>query len=136
MSAAELHIRDNFEEIERNYATDREQQELSDLSFLSRCMKDGIPIRDRKHMLRAVPKCFTGSDAVDWMMNHPKFSNCISRKDGEVLGERLREEGLISSAPTSHSFQDKPTLFYRFRVCMMEDCFILEDFIYVSDVGG
>lgn len=112
----QVYLRDNFEEIEQNYATDRKQQELSDLYFLSRCMKDGIVIRDRKHLLRHVAKCFTGEEAIDWMLNHSKFTNCKTRKEGEVLGEKLREIGLFSSTPTSHSFQDKGNLFYRFKV--------------------
>ena len=113
---AVLYFRDDFEEIERNYTIDAKQEQKSDHAFLCSCMRNGISSRDRKQMLRVVPKCFLGSEAVDWMLNHPRFSGCKTRKEAEALGEQLREEGFLSSAPITYAFQDKSTCLYRFKV--------------------
>lgn len=110
-----LYIRDNLEEIDRNYSEDAVQQKKSDLAFISICLKDGIEVTDRKLLIKTIPKCFVGCEAIDWMLNHSNFTGCRSRKDGELLGETLLQEGFIS-CPVASQFQDKPNLFYRFKV--------------------
>lgn len=115
MDRETLYIRDNLEEIDRNYSEEATQQKKSDLAFICMCLKDGIEVMDRKYLIKNIPACFVGSEAIDWMLNHTNFTGCKTRKDGEELGERLLQEKFISCPIGSHSFQDKQ-MFFRFKV--------------------
>jgi hypothetical protein len=69
----------------------------------------GIDIRDRRYHLKIYPRCFIGSEAVDWFVNNLG----INRTAAIALGQRLIDERLIHHVVDQHLFKDDQ-LFYRF----------------------
>ncbi len=71
----------------------------------------GIDLKPRKYLLKSYPKCFVGSEMVDWLMVH---ANIPQRKEAFQLGLDLQGLGLFV-----HVIEpEKPFLdgffFYRF----------------------
>jgi len=69
----------------------------------------GVEIKDRRSNLKSFGKCFVGSEAVDWLMEHEK----ATREEAILIGELMVSERLIHHVLDEHGFNDGP-LFYRF----------------------
>lgn len=69
----------------------------------------GLDIRDRRHLFTTYPKCFVGSEAVEWMMR----CVLVSREEAVRLGRTLLQRGVIHHVLDEHGFKDE-RLFYRF----------------------
>ncbi|MEM9116540.1 MAG: mechanosensitive ion channel domain-containing protein [Cyanobacteria bacterium P01_F01_bin.56] len=70
---------------------------------------NGVDIRDRRFGLHVYPRCFVGSEAVQWFMQQ----QLASREEAIRLGQVLVERGIIHHVTDEHSFRDDH-LFYRF----------------------
>ena len=70
----------------------------------------GVPVRDRRHRFTVFPRCFIGSEAVDWLALHEG----VSRAEAVALGQRLLERGVFRHVRDEHDFRDGH-FFYRFR---------------------
>ena len=82
-----------------------------DLDALAARMRaaDGVAIADRRHLFSTYPRCFVGTEAVDWLMRRED----LSRAEAVQLGQRLVERGIIHHVLDEHPFRDG-ALFYRF----------------------
>jgi hypothetical protein len=82
-----------------------------DLNILVRKMRDigGIKVKDRRYHLRVYPRCFIGSEAVEWMKQQLPMTveECVK------LGQRLIDAKLIHHVTNDREFQDG-YFFYRF----------------------
>ncbi len=70
---------------------------------------NGIEIKDRRYLLKVYPKCFVGSDLVDWMMDNLS----ISLEQAIKIGQQLIDKKIIRHVHDQHDFENK-YLFYRF----------------------
>jgi hypothetical protein len=73
-------------------------------------LREGVEIRDRRHLLSVYRSCFIGREAVDWWGKHED----LSRSEAVTLGQRLIELGAIQHVLDEHDFRDGH-FFYRFR---------------------
>jgi small-conductance mechanosensitive channel len=71
---------------------------------------DGVPIRDRRHRLAVYPRCFVGSEAVDWLLRTGE----LTRGEAVAVGQRLVELGFVRHVLDEHGFRDG-NFFYAFR---------------------
>jgi hypothetical protein len=71
---------------------------------------DGVPTRDRRHRLAVYPRCFVGSEAVDWLLRAGE----LTRSEAVALGQRLVERGFVRHVLDEHDFRDG-NFFYAFR---------------------
>lgn len=69
----------------------------------------GIQIKDRRYNLQVYPRCFVGSELVDWFVH----VLLLSREDGVKLGQRLINQHVVHHVVDEHAFEDG-YLFYRF----------------------
>ncbi len=69
----------------------------------------GIKIKDRRYKLRIYPRCFIGSEAIDWMRDRFR----ISRNEAVKLGQRLMDAKYIHHVVDDREFNDG-YFFYRF----------------------
>jgi hypothetical protein len=69
----------------------------------------GVAIADRRHLLTVYPRCFVGSEAVDWLVEQLD----LTRAEAVALGERLVECGDVRHVLDEHGFRDG-RFFYRF----------------------
>ena len=72
--------------------------------------KDGLPIRDRTFGFRTFRQCFTGLEAVRWLMHRER----ATREEAVRLGQQLLAMGIIHHVLDEHNFEDA-LYFYRFR---------------------
>lgn len=70
----------------------------------------GVAIHDRRHLLRWYPRCFVGSEAVDWLVHNEG----LTRDEAAHVGKLLFERGNVHHVLDEHVFRDGH-LFYRFR---------------------
>jgi hypothetical protein len=72
--------------------------------------KNGVPVAERTHLGKLYPRCFVGSDAVDWLMA------CCALRLGaaEAIGQRLLDLGVLHHVLDEHGFVEGK-FFYRFR---------------------
>ncbi len=70
---------------------------------------NGVEIRDRRFGLHVYPRCFVGTEAVNWLMQ----TQLASREEAVRLGQTLMEQGLLHHVTDEHFFKDD-YLFYRF----------------------
>jgi len=70
----------------------------------------GVDIQDRRYRLRTFPRCFVGTQAVDWLCGHEG----VSRAEAVDLGQRLVARGDLHHVLDEHPFRDGP-FYYRFR---------------------
>jgi potassium-dependent mechanosensitive channel len=97
-------------EEEPSHELGRTQEEL-DFEVLADAMRgpSGVEIKDRRYLVNIYPKCFVGSEAVDWLVRNQRTT-----KEGAVrIGQLLVNRGIIHHVLDEHSFEDK-NLFYRF----------------------
>jgi len=73
-------------------------------------LADGLAIGDRSYMGKTYPRCFVGSEAVDWLAR-----TCgLTRGAAEGIGQSLVELGALHHVVDEHGFIDG-NFFYRFR---------------------
>nr|MDJ0600358.1 pleckstrin/ G-protein interacting- domain protein [Crocosphaera sp.] len=70
-----------------------------------------VEIKDRRHRLKQYPKCFIGSDLVDWMIKNLS----ISSEQAVKIGQQLIDKKIIHHVHDQHDFENQ-YLFYRFYV--------------------
>jgi small-conductance mechanosensitive channel len=70
----------------------------------------GVPIQDRRFRLALYPRCFVGSEAVDWLARSAE----LTRGEAVALGQRLVERGFVRHVLDEHGFRDG-NFFYGFR---------------------
>lgn len=69
----------------------------------------GVFVGDRHYRLNHYPCCFTGTDAVEWLVQHRGYT----REEAIIIGQGLLQQGLIKSVFDQDLFQDGYS-FYRF----------------------
>ena len=69
----------------------------------------GLDIKDRRHRLSVYPKCFVGTEAVDWLIR----SLDLTRDEAIRLGQTLVERRIVHHVLDEHPFRDG-NYFYRF----------------------
>ncbi|CAM9916208.1 unnamed protein product, partial [Phaeothamnion confervicola] len=74
-------------------------------------MREGIVVCDRIYSFKAYEGCFTGADAVTWMVAADVAG---SPNEALEIGRRLMEFGLIDHVMGDHRFKDEP-IFYQFK---------------------
>ena len=70
-------------------------------------------VANRHHRLQNYERCFVGSEAVDYIMLHPKLFHIDSRQDAVWLGQAMIAHGLIEHVCGDHDFKDE-YLFFRY----------------------
>ncbi|XP_069477256.1 phosphatidylinositol 3,4,5-trisphosphate-dependent Rac exchanger 2 protein [Ambystoma mexicanum] len=73
--------------------------------------KHGNLIKDRKKKLTTFPKCFLGSEFVEWLID---IGEITKPEEGVNLGQALLENGIIHHVTDKHQFKAEQML-YRFR---------------------
>lgn len=73
--------------------------------------KHGNLIKDRKKKLTTFPKCFLGSEFVEWLLEIGEINR---PEEGVNLGQALLENGIIHHVTDKHQFKSEQML-YRFR---------------------
>ncbi len=98
---------------ESEAALDHEGRSWTDeeLASLSERMRGegGLAIEDRRYLWNVYPRCFTGRDAVDWLVRNEG----TSRREALRVGRLLVERGLLHHVLDEHPFEDA-SYFYRF----------------------
>lgn len=72
----------------------------------------GIPVRDRRHRFTKFRRCFTGTDAVNWLV---KNRNLADRAEACTIMRQLVDIGAISSDSAVKWFNDSKSNYYRFE---------------------
>ncbi|MEM9447600.1 MAG: mechanosensitive ion channel domain-containing protein [Cyanobacteria bacterium P01_E01_bin.6] len=71
--------------------------------------EEGVSIGDHHYRFNHYPRCFTGTDAVAWLVQHQGYT----REESTLVGQGLLQQGLIKSISDDESFRDG-YYFYRF----------------------
>lgn len=71
---------------------------------------DGLKLADRRWRFLTYPKCFVGSEAVQWMVDGLE----CDRTAAVAMGQRLMDAGIIHHVTNSEPFADD-ALYYRFQ---------------------
>ncbi|EDV23530.1 uncharacterized protein TRIADDRAFT_58260 [Trichoplax adhaerens] len=69
-------------------------------------------IQNRRYHLRSYPKCFEGTELIDWLVLHEEVLN---RQNAIASMQKLLEKNIIHHVCDDHQFKDE-RLYYRFRV--------------------
>ena len=69
----------------------------------------GVEVAARRHLLKSYPKCFIGTEAVDWLEHNYRLSRPLAVK----LGERMVAAGIFHHVADDHDFKDGE-FFYRY----------------------
>lgn len=90
----------------------REHVDGVDLLALQREMRGagGVAISDRRYLGKSYPRCFVGSECVDWMMRN----YALPFGGAEAVGQRLLDLGVLHHVVDQHPFLGA-NLYYRFR---------------------
>ncbi len=100
---------------ERTLATAPLGEKLAtiDIEALVKAMREpgGLEIKDRHYRINLYPRCFVGSEAVEWLM---QTQNC-TREEAISIGQLLVDRDIIHHVVDEHPFRDE-NLFYRFYV--------------------
>ncbi|CAM9676266.1 unnamed protein product [Ectocarpus fasciculatus] len=73
-------------------------------------MKAQIAVRDRVHRLRVYPRCFSGREAVQWMLDGCHASSVI---EAENIGNEMMKASVFQHILNSHVFEDS-SVYYQF----------------------
>lgn len=73
--------------------------------------ENGLEIKDRTHHFKIYPKCFVGSEAVNWLIKTYETPKSEALK----LGRSLIEQRIIHHVCDDHDFEDD-YFFYRFYI--------------------
>ena len=84
-----------------------------DLAQVQQAMRarDGVAIADRSYLGTTYPKCFAGSEAVDWL----RMRYRLTLGEAEFVGQSLLELGELHHVLDEHQFVGEG-YFYRFRM--------------------
>jgi hypothetical protein len=74
-------------------------------------MQQSELVKDRRYHLRLYPRCFVGSEAVQWLMERYHMSH----EDALRVGKAMLDLGLFHHVVKQHHFEDG-YFFYRFEV--------------------
>eukprot|EP00752_Nemacystus_decipiens_P006939 g6229.t1 len=80
------------------------------MSRLADEMKAEIKVRDRVHRFRVYPKCFSGREAVQWMLDG---SHASSVDEAEKIGNEMMKASVFQHILNSHLFEDS-SVYYQF----------------------
>ncbi len=69
----------------------------------------GLIIKDRRYHFKLYPKCFIGSEAIDWLVNN---RHC-TREEAITIGNILVKKGIFHHVVYEHGLKDG-YFFYRF----------------------
>ncbi|MEM8612961.1 MAG: hypothetical protein AAGF93_13155 [Cyanobacteria bacterium P01_H01_bin.105] len=69
----------------------------------------GIAIEDRRYNFKTYPKCFVGSEVVQWLMANVS----LTQTEAIRVGQRMLQKGIIQHVVNEQDFKDD-YLFYRF----------------------
>jgi len=78
-------------------------------------MARDIDVSDRRHWFRVWENCFSGKDAVHWMLDQAVVDSEAAALE---LGNLMLNAGLIHHVVEKHRFHNK-RLFYRFRLDLL-----------------
>lgn len=70
---------------------------------------EGVPVADRSYLGTSYPRCWIGSEAVDWLSRRYQ----LSRHDSMIVLHRLAQFGLVEHVLQQHAVKDSGH-FYRF----------------------
>jgi len=70
--------------------------------------KSGDVVKDRKYFLSTYPKCFVGSELIDWFV---KIKTVKTREEGLALGQKLYDADRIHQVSYENKFKDDKTWF-------------------------
>lgn len=70
---------------------------------------DGLEIKDRRYGLKTYHKVFSGTEAVNWLIEREK----ATRTEAIEIGKMMVKQRIIHHVLNEHDFKDEP-LFYRF----------------------
>ncbi|CAN0500576.1 unnamed protein product, partial [Ectocarpus sp. 8 AP-2014] len=73
-------------------------------------MKAQIAVRDRVHRLRVYPRCFSGREAVQWMLDGCHASSVM---EAENIGNEMMKASVFQHIQNSHVFEDS-SVYYQF----------------------
>ncbi|CAB1121001.1 unnamed protein product [Ectocarpus sp. CCAP 1310/34] len=73
-------------------------------------MKAQIAVRDRVHRLRVYPRCFSGREAVQWMLDGCHASSVM---EAENIGNEMMKASVFQHILNSHVFEDS-SVYYQF----------------------
>ncbi|MGE0873429.1 MAG: hypothetical protein AB7O31_02035 [Burkholderiales bacterium] len=71
----------------------------------------GVPIADRRYLLRTYEQCFVGSEAVDWIARE----YAVSRELAALAGSALLDAGYVYHVVREQAFRDG-SFYYRFAI--------------------
>jgi hypothetical protein len=98
---------------ERTLATPPAGEKLAaiDIEALVKVMREpgGLDIKDRNYRMNVYPRCFVGTEAVEWLI---QTQDC-SREEAIQLGQLLIDRGIIHHVLDEQPFRDD-VIFYRF----------------------
>ncbi|HEY9750932.1 MAG TPA: mechanosensitive ion channel domain-containing protein, partial [Allocoleopsis sp.] len=82
-----------------------------DIAAIAAAMRsaDGVKIQDRRYQMNLYPACFTGAEAVEWLV---QTQNC-TREAAMQVGQILIDRGLMHHVLDERPFEDG-YIFYRF----------------------
>lgn len=70
----------------------------------------GVEVAARRYLLKSYPKCFIGTEAVDWLTHNYRLSRPLAVK----LGERMVAAGIFHHVADDHDFKDGDFFFRYF----------------------
>ena len=70
----------------------------------------GVEVAARRYLLKSYPKCFIGTEAVDWLALNYRLSRPLAVK----LGERMVAAGIFHHVSDDHDFKDGDFFFRYF----------------------
>lgn len=73
-----------------------------DVEAIFQQMVAQLPVQDRWYQFRHYPQCFTGAEAVEWLMR----THGLTRKQAIRVGEELLKLGFIYHSTGEHPFRD------------------------------
>ncbi|CAM9300808.1 unnamed protein product, partial [Hapterophycus canaliculatus] len=90
--------------------TDVRMRPIRGVFQLADQMKAQIAVRDRVHRLRVYPNCFSGREAVQWMLDGCHASSVI---EAENIGNEMMKHSVFQHILNSHVFEDS-SVYYQF----------------------
>mmetsp|Transcript_12009 Transcript_12009/g.16294 ORF Transcript_12009/g.16294 Transcript_12009/m.16294 type:complete len:686 (+) Transcript_12009:291-2348(+) len=99
----------DFEELQENHETEGDFS-AKNLIELAQLMQKSIVVKDRRYHLRHYPKCFTGEDAVRFLVHHMPSRSVL---EAVQAGNSMIYLGLFHHVSFEFMLEDRQ-LFYRF----------------------
>eukprot|EP00934_Nitzschia_sp_Nitz4_P009128 Nitzschia sp. Nitz4//scaffold119_size111653//78566//82018//NITZ4_004204-RA/size111653-processed-gene-0.172-mRNA-1//1//CDS//3329533878//9118//frame0 len=103
-------------EVDRSYAKNPldyvgQDNGAVQIADVADAMRKSIRVQDHKHRLKTYKNCFTGTEAVDFLVRAGFAQN---RQEAEILGQRVaRETRIFDHVAKRFDFEDRPH-FYQF----------------------